>query len=86
MITVEKDPYKSIIVEDEDGELVTISEGDNVKFRTDSGELKQGKLIKFDGKKEKLKLQIMPVGSECEEIWSVMVMSEGSLVLDRVTE
>jgi hypothetical protein len=86
MITVEKDPYTSIVVKDEDGELVTISEGDNVKFCTDSGEVKQGKLIKFNGKKEKLKLQIMPVGSECEEIWSVMVMSEGSLVLNRVTE
>jgi len=33
-----------------------------------------------------LKIQILPVGSECEEIWSVLQIAEDSLVLDEDKE
>ena len=86
MITVFKDPYKSIIVKDESGNFVTISEGDKIKFSTESGEVKKGTVVIFNGKKDKLKIQILPVGSECEEIWSVLQIAEDSLVLDEDKE
>ena len=82
MIQVEVNPYKSVIILDKDGEEVLISEGDKVRFCTESGEVKQGVVTKLQGKDEKLKVQIMPLGGQCEEIWMTAVMSEGSLVLD----
>ena len=39
------------------------------------------KLKKISGKGEKTKLQIVPVGDQKEEIWSVVVMAEGTLVV-----
>ena len=82
IIQVEKNPYKSIVVQDKDGEDITISEGKDIKFVLESGEVRKGRLIKLQGKDDKLKLQIMPEGEEHEEIWSMMSLVDGSLELD----
>jgi hypothetical protein len=82
VVIVKENPYKSIIVEDEDGNNVTISEGDKIQFCLESGLIKKGVVTKFQGKDDKLKIQMMPLKNDCEEIWSVLVMAEGSLKLD----
>jgi len=81
LITIDTNPYKSIIV-DSEGKLVTIREGDKIKFCLESGLVKRGTVTKLQGKEDKLKIQMMPKEKECEEIWSVMVMVDGSLKLD----
>ena len=53
-----------------------------MRFCTEAGEVKQGRVTKISGKNDKMKVQVMPYGSQCEEVWSVAVISEGSLVLD----
>ncbi len=80
MVTVEQNPYKSIVVESENGSI-TISEGDKIQFCLESGEIRKGILTKLMGKNEKLKIQILPTEKECEEIWSVLQMQDGSLKL-----
>ncbi len=82
MTIIKQNPYKSIVVEDEHGRDVTISEGDKIRFCTEGGELKKGYVTKLQGKDDKLKIQIVPVGGECEEIWSLISMADGSLNLD----
>lgn len=86
MILVEQNPYKSITVRDQEGNLVTISEGDPIQFCLESGEVRTGKLVKLIGKGDKLKLQILPTLKECEEIWSVLQMADGSLKLHEENE
>ena len=82
MIEIEVNPYKSIIVIDEEGELVTISEGDNIQFTLENEKTeKQGVVTKFNGKKEKLKIQMVPKNQTYEEIWPLIMMKEGSLKL-----
>ena len=83
MITIEKDIFDSIVVEDDNGKFVTISEGDNIQFTTESGELHTGKVDSFKGKKDKLEIVIVPSGKECKEVWKIAVMSEGSLTLNK---
>ena len=83
MICVVRNPYRSIVVE-HDGDGVVISEGNSIKFNLESGKLIKGVVTKLSGKDEKLKIQIRPEGKdEHEQIWSVAVMEEGSLTLDR---
>ena len=63
-----------------DGKNVKIQEGDNIEFAVESsGEIKTATVVKMTGKGEKTKIQIMPVGSDCEEIWSIMLIAENSL-------
>lgn len=81
MIEVIQNPYKSVVVESDEGS-VTISEGDKIQFALESGEVKKGRVTKLQGKDDKLKIQIMPSQKECEEIWSAVVMVDGSLKLD----
>lgn len=83
MITIRTNPYKSVVVLDENEETVTIAEGDKIRFCTESGEVKTGTVTKLQGKDDKLKIQMMPQGGQCEEIWMAAVMSEGSLVLEQ---
>ncbi len=81
MVEIIVNPYKSIVIDSEDG-LLTISEGDNIEFTIEStGEIKQGCITKFMGKDEKLKIQVIPTEKTCEEIWPVVAISEGSLKL-----
>lgn len=82
MVNVVADPYKSFEVEGKNG-TIRINEGDNVKFVTEAGEIVKGRVTKISGKGEKAKIQIVPEGAEKEEIWSLMVMVEGSLELDQ---
>lgn len=83
MICVVRNPYRSIVVE-HDGDGVVISEGNSIKFNLESGKQIKGILTKLCGKGEKLKIQLRPEGKdEHEQIWSVAVMEEGSLTLDR---
>jgi hypothetical protein len=78
MITVETDTFRSIILGSSKGEI-RVDEGDKIKFVTENGEEKIGVVMKISGKGEKAKLQIMPQNSECEEVWSVLVMKEDTL-------
>lgn len=83
MVEIIVNPYKSIVIDSEDG-LLTISEGDNIEFAIEStGEIKQGCITKFMGKDEKLKIQMIPTEPEqnYEEIWPVVAISDGSLKL-----
>lgn len=79
MVIVETDAFKSLEVLNNDGELLRIDEGNTIKFATEDGVEVKGKLTKISGKGEKTKLQIVPEGGQKEEIWSVVVMAEGSL-------
>ena len=81
MINIISNPYKSIIITDQKGKNITISEGNDIQFVTEQGEIKTGNVTKLIGKDEKLKVQILPDGKEYEEIWSVTVMKDGTLVL-----
>lgn len=81
MVIIERNPYKSIVVLDEEGERVTIAEGDKIEFCLESGEVKKGIVTKLQGKDDKLKVQMIPQNKECEEIWPVVVISDGSLKL-----
>ena len=69
-----------MIVESTNGDVV-ISENDKVRFITESGEVKIGNVVKLIGKGDKLKIQLMPEGKECEELWSVLQIADGSLRL-----
>ena len=80
MVAVERDTYRSTVVLNK-GEEVRIDEGDFIQFATETGELITGRVTKISGKGEKTKLQIVPKDSQKEEIWSVMVMSEDSLIV-----
>lgn len=86
MIIIEKNPYKSIVIQNEEGENITICEGDQIQFCLDSGIVKKGRITKLQGKDDKLKIQMIPDEKECEEIWPVVVMSEGSLKLQENEE
>lgn len=80
ILTVERNPYKSVILLGSEGDLLVVSEGCNVKFTLEnSGEVKTGTVVKFFGKDEGLKIQIIPSGEEYEEIWSIASIVEGSL-------
>ncbi len=80
IITVVDDPFKSVVVENDEGKEITVSEGSKVNFTIEStGELKEGVVTKFTGKGEKLEIEIMPVGCEHKETWAVINMAEGSL-------
>ena len=82
MILLQTNPYKSIVVLDKDEKPVILSEGDNIQFDLENtGEVKVGHITKFNGKNEKLKIQIIPKDQTYEEIWPVIFMSEGSLKL-----
>ena len=82
MIVVETNPYKSIVVLNEDDEPIMISEGDKIEFTVEStGEIKKGIVTKFNSKNEKLKLQMVPDNETYEQIWPIIAMSEGSLKL-----
>jgi hypothetical protein len=79
MIVVDTNIYKSVVVLNEEESPILISEGDKIQFDLESGEVKKGQLQKLQGKDDKLKLTILPEGKECQEIWSVLVMVDGSL-------
>jgi hypothetical protein len=63
---------------DFDGNTYEVNENDTVSFVTESGEKKNGIITKILGTKEKTKVQIIPTGMECEEIWSVMSIKDGT--------
>jgi len=81
MVEIKVNPYKSVVVLDSEGEEITISEGDQVQFCLDSGLVKKGRITKLQGKGDKLKIQLLPSEKECEEIWPIVVISDGSLKL-----
>lgn len=82
MVEISVNPYKSIVIVDEKGELLTISEGDSIQFIIEStGEIKQCCVTKFLSKDEKLKIQVIPTGQNYEEIWPVVAIKDGSLKL-----
>ena len=85
MVNVKVNPYKQMVVDSVNGD-VTLSEGDKVRFVTESGEVKIGNIVKLIGKGDKLKIQLMPEGKECEELWSILQIADGSLRLYDETE
>ena len=65
MITVQKDSFKSIILDTD----LRIDEDDKIEFIVEStGEVKSGILMKIQGSKKERKFLIMPDGSECAEL------------------
>ncbi|MCE5220220.1 MAG: hypothetical protein LLF98_02835 [Clostridium sp.] len=87
MLDVNLNPYKSIVIVDAEGELITVSEGDTIQFVIEStSEVKKGVVTKFMGKDEKLKIQVLPEKSECQEIWGIVSIAEGSLELLEMNE
>lgn len=78
MIAVERNTFRSTEVLSK-GKVVRVDEGDVISFATETGESIQGRVTKISGKGEKTKFQIVPIGEQKEEIWSVMVISEDSL-------
>lgn len=85
MVMVNTAAFKSFEVTDADGEVLRVDEGMNIQFATETGEVVKGKLNKIINKgKEgcKTELQIIPPNSQKEEIWSVLVMAEGSLTVN----
>lgn len=86
MVEILSNPYKSIVVQNEEGEKITISEGDQIQFCLDSGIVKKGRVTKLQGKDDKLKIQMVPIDKECEEIWPIVVISDGSLKLQEDEE
>ena len=87
MLEISVNPYKSIVIVDAEGELLTVSEGDSIEFILEStGEVVKGVVTKFISKDEKLKIQIFNPSKNCEEIWMVVLIKEGSLKLVEDTE
>jgi len=80
MVEIKVNPYKQMVVDSINGDVV-ISETDKVRFITESGEVKIGSVVKLIGKGDKLKIQLMPEGKECEELWSILQIADGSLRL-----
>lgn len=80
MVTVSTDVFKSVEVLN-GSKVIRIDEGNLINFATETGESITGRVTKISGKGEKTKLQIVPKDSQKEEIWSVMVMSEDSLIV-----
>ena len=79
MVYVIADTFRSIEVENLEGETVRVNEGDMITFATEDGVAVTGKVTKLSGKKDKVKVQIVPPNTNREEIYSVVVMVEGSL-------
>ena len=80
MLEILSNPYKSVVVLS-GGDKIVVSEGDNIQFCLESGVVRRGRVTKLQGKDDKLKIQIIPEDKECEEIWPVIVMADGSLKL-----
>ncbi len=82
MLNILTNPYKNIEIEDKNGDVLVIGEGDMVEFALEStGEVIKGAITKFALKNEKLKIQIFNPKKNCEEIWSIVLIKEGSLKL-----
>ena len=86
MIVVDVNPYKSVIVLDEEENPILVSEGDKIEFVLESGEVKKGTVTKLNGKNEKLKIQMLNEEKTHEEIWPIISMAEGSLKLVEETD
>jgi len=69
-----------------EGKKTTIHEGNAIQFVIESGEVITGVLEKIQGKGEKTKLQINPVESECQQIWSVGSIKEDTLKVIEIGE
>lgn len=82
MISVHTNPYKSVIVLDEEEKPIVISESDKIEFTLESGEVVKGTVTKFSGKDDKLKIQMLAEDKTCEVIYPTVVMVDGSLKLD----
>lgn len=80
MVSVERDTFRSSVVLNK-GKAVRVDEGDVISFATETGESIQGRVTKISGKGEKTKFQIVPTGEQKEEIWSVIVIQEDSLIV-----
>lgn len=84
MVTVKTSPFKSVVVADSKGNDLRIDEGMAIAFANLEGEEVSGVLSKISGKGEKVKMLIDPPDSQRQELWKLVDMSEGSLVI--VTE
>lgn len=75
-----KDAWNVMKVAADDGDkIIIVNEKDKVEFTTESGEIITGYVSKLTGKGEKTKIKLTPVGSECEQIWSVSTIKDGTL-------
>ena len=79
MVEVLTDTFRSVEVAKADYTSLRVDEGDTIQFTTDDGELVRGHVDKISGKGEKVKFEITRDKASWSEIWSVIVMKEGSL-------
>ncbi len=79
MVGVIINKFSSIIL---DGNL-RVNEGDSVKFVVDTGESVSGIVTKICGGKNDRKFQILPDGEQHEEVWALMQMAEGTLIVTK---
>ena len=87
MVSVKYDKSSFIILQGEEKDI-RVNEGDTISFTAEaSGEIITGVTTKICGSKKERLLQILPVQSECEQLWSVFSIAENSLnVIKRVNE
>ena len=81
MLEIIKDAYKSIEIMGNNEDSITVKEGNFIKFATENGEEKVGRVVKLAGKGEKTNITIIPEDSECKEIWDIENIAEGSLIV-----
>lgn len=79
MVTVNVNPFKSVVVADENGNDLRIDEGKVIAFANTEGEEVSGGLSKISGKGEKVKFLINPPDSTKQELWRLADIAEGSL-------
>jgi hypothetical protein len=79
MVTVSINPFKSVVVMDENGKDLRVDEGRKISFANKDGEQVDGTLDKISGKNEKVKFLITPPDSSKQELWRLADIQEGSL-------
>jgi hypothetical protein len=83
MVNVKNDKFSSIILQGEKGDL-RLNEGDAIVFTVETtGQRIEGSLTKIAGTKKERFLQILPLQSEHQELWSLFSIAENSLVVTK---
>lgn len=88
MVNVKYDKSSFIVLQGEEKDI-RVNEGDAVEFIVDNtdGQKVIGTVTKIAGSKKERKLQILPLGGQCEELWSIFSITEDTFkVTKRVNE
>lgn len=88
MVNVKYDKSSFIVLQGEEKDI-RVNEGDAVQFVVENtdGQTVVGTVTKIAGSKKERKLQILPMGGQCEELWSIFSIAENTFkVTKRVNE